>query len=102
MVAVIALQEFIEGDALSLQSYKEFADSFICTLIPESSSPHITYTPGGMIYKPGGSNMQHVTSISFLLLTYAKYLSKSSHTVNCGDVSVGPLTLQLQAKKQVL
>jgi len=55
-----------------------------------------------MIYKPGGSNMQHVTSISFLLLTYAKYLSKSSRTVNCGDVSVGPLTLQLQAKKQVL
>ena len=98
---VIALQEFIEGEVLSLQSYKEFADSFICTLIPESSSPHITYTPGGMLYKPGGSNMQHVTSISFLLLTYAKYLSKSSHTVNCGDISVGPATLQRQAKKQV-
>ncbi|XP_066397592.1 endoglucanase 23-like [Miscanthus floridulus] len=98
---VLVSKEFIEGDALSLQSYKEFADSFICTLIPDSSSPHITYTPGGMIYKPGGSNMQHVTSISFLLLTYAKYLSKSSRTVNCGDVSVGPLTLQLQAKKQV-
>lgn len=97
------MQEFIEGAALPLQSYKEFADSFVCTLIPESSSsPHITYTPGGMIYKPGGSNMQHVTSISFLLLTYAKYLSKSSHTVDCGDVSVGPETLQLQAKRQVL
>nr|CAB3457677.1 unnamed protein product [Digitaria exilis] len=94
-------QEFIEGEVLALQSYKEFADSFICTLIPESSSPHITYTPGGMLYKPGGSNMQHVTSISFLLLTYAKYLSKSSHTVNCGDISVGPVTLQQQAKKQV-
>jgi hypothetical protein len=86
---------------LSLQSYKEFADSFVCTLIPESSSPHITYTPGGMLYKPGGSNMQHVTAISFLLLTYAKYLSRSSHTVNCGDISVGPVTLQRQAKKQV-
>jgi len=98
---IIALQEFIEGEVLSLQSYKEFADSFICTLIPESSSPHITYTPGGMLYKPGGSNMQHVTSISFLLLTYAKYLSKSSHTVDCGDISVGPATLQRQAKKQV-
>ena len=98
---IIALQEFIEGEVLSLQSYKEFADSFICMLIPESSSPHITYTPGGMLYKPGGSNMQHVTSISFLLLTYAKYLSKSSHTVDCGDISVGPATLQRQAKKQV-
>jgi endoglucanase len=101
MKTVIALQEFIDGEVLSLQSYKEFADNFICTLIPESSSPHITYTPGGMLYKPGGSNMQHVTSISFLLLTYAKYLSKSSKTVNCGDISVGPVTLQRQAKKQV-
>ncbi|KAF7073796.1 hypothetical protein CFC21_078739, partial [Triticum aestivum] len=98
---VLISKEFIEGEALSMQSYKESADSFICTLIPESSSPHIQYTPGGMIYKPGGSNMQHVTSISFLLLTYAKYLTKSSHTVNCGDISVGPDTLRLQAKKQI-
>ncbi|TVU10142.1 hypothetical protein EJB05_43652, partial [Eragrostis curvula] len=98
---VLVSKEFIEGEALFLQSFKDYADSFICTLIPESSSPHITYTPGGMIYRPGGSNMQHVTAISFLLLTYAKYLSKSSHTVNCGDISVGPETLQLLAKKQI-
>uniref|UniRef100_A0ACD5XZW7 Uncharacterized protein n=1 Tax=Avena sativa TaxID=4498 RepID=A0ACD5XZW7_AVESA len=98
---VLVSKEFIDGEALTMQSYKESADTFVCTLIPESSSPHIEYTPGGMIYKPGGSNMQHVTSISFLLLTYAKYLSKTSHTVNCGDISVGPDTLRLQAKKQV-
>ncbi|RRT59285.1 hypothetical protein B296_00017524 [Ensete ventricosum] len=86
---------------LSLESYKEFADSFMCTLVPESSSSHIQFTPGGLIYKPGGSNMQHVTSISFLLLAYAKYLSKSSQTVNCGSIQVAPSSLQLQAKKQV-
>ncbi|RRT61056.1 hypothetical protein B296_00028722 [Ensete ventricosum] len=93
--------EFMEGQVLSLESYKEFADSFMCTLMPESSSSHIQYTPGGLLYKPGGSNMQHVTSISFLLLTYAKYLAKSSQTVNCGSIQVGPASLQLQAKKQV-
>jgi hypothetical protein len=54
-----------------------------------------------MIYKVGGSNMQHVTSIAFLLLTYANYLSKSSHTVDHRDISVGPETLQVIAKKQV-
>ncbi|KAL5985851.1 Endoglucanase 23, partial [Asimina triloba] len=88
------------GQVMSLQSYKASADSFMCTLIPESSSSHIQYTPGGMIYKPGGSNMQHVTSISFLLLTYADYLSRSFQTVNCGSVSVGPASLRSQAKKQ--
>ncbi|CAL9760497.1 unnamed protein product [Musa acuminata subsp. burmannicoides] len=98
---VLVSKEFIEGQVLSLESYKEFADSFMCTLIPESSSSHMQYTPGGLLYKPGGSNMQHVTSISFLLLTYAKYLSKSSQTVNCGSIQVGPASLQLQAKKQI-
>ncbi|RWW12433.1 hypothetical protein GW17_00023896 [Ensete ventricosum] len=98
---VLVSKEFMEGQVLSLESYKEFADSFMCTLMPESSSSHIQYTPGGLLYKPGGSNMQHVTSISFLLLTYAKYLAKSSQTVNCGSIQVGPASLQLQAKKQV-
>jgi hypothetical protein len=44
------LQEFIDGEALSMKSYKKSADSFICTLILESSSPHIQYTPGGYVY----------------------------------------------------
>ncbi|XP_074586713.1 endoglucanase 23-like [Curcuma longa] len=98
---VLVSKEFMEGGVLSLESYKGFADSFMCTLIPESASSHIQYTPGGLIYKPGGSNMQHVTSISFLLLTYAKYLTKSSQTVNCGSVQVAPASLQLQAKRQI-
>lgn len=86
---------------LSMESYKGSADSFMCTLVPESTSSHIQYTPGGLIYKPGGSNMQHVTTISFLLLTYAKYLSQSSMTVNCGNITVGPTALISQAKNQV-
>ncbi|URD85950.1 Glycosyl hydrolase family 9 [Musa troglodytarum] len=98
---VLVSKEFMEGQTLSLESYKEFADSFMCTLIPESSSSHIQFTPGGLLYRPGGSNMQHVTSISFLLLTYAKYLSKSSQTANCGSIQVDPASLQLQAKKQI-
>ncbi|KAL2928197.1 Endoglucanase 24 [Bienertia sinuspersici] len=79
----------------------EFADSFMCTLIPETSSFHIEYTPGGLIYRPGGSNLQHATTISFLLLVYANYLDKTSTTVNCGALSVGPATLRRIAQRQV-
>ncbi|PIA55972.1 hypothetical protein AQUCO_00700351v1 [Aquilegia coerulea] len=98
---VLVSKEFLEGNMYSLESYKASADSFMCTLIPESSSSHIEYTPGGLIYKPGGSNMQHVTSIAFLLLVYANYLSRTSQTVNCGSVSVTPESLHQQAKRQV-
>ncbi|KAL0365582.1 UNVERIFIED_CONTAM: Endoglucanase 23 [Sesamum angustifolium] len=73
----------------------------MCTLIPESSSYHIEFTPGGLIYRPGGSNLQHATTISFLLLVYANYLEKSSQTVNCGEVSISPSMLRQIAQRQV-
>uniref|UniRef100_A0A7N0TD52 Endoglucanase n=1 Tax=Kalanchoe fedtschenkoi TaxID=63787 RepID=A0A7N0TD52_KALFE len=98
---VLVSKEFLERNVLTLQSYKSSADSFICTLIPESSSSHIEYSPGGLIYKPGGSNLQHATTISFLLLTYASYLSRSSQAVDCGSVSATAASLRQLAKRQV-
>lgn len=85
----------------ALQSYKASADSFMCTLVPESSSLHIGYSPGGLIYKPGGSNLQHATTIAFISLVYANYLERSSQTINCGTVGVGPALLRQIAKRQV-
>lgn len=85
----------------SLQSYRASADSFMCTLIPESTSYHIEFTPGGLIYRPGGSNLQHATTISFLLLVYANYLEKSSQTVNCGEVSISGARMRQIAQRQV-
>ncbi|KAI5314040.1 hypothetical protein L3X38_043216 [Prunus dulcis] len=98
---VLISKEVLEGNMYTLESYKASADSFMCTLIPDSSSSHIEYTPGGLIYKPGGSNLQHVTSISFLLLVYANYLSRTSQSLNCGNINVSPTTLRQIAKNQV-
>ncbi|OAY37324.1 endoglucanase 24 [Manihot esculenta] len=98
---VLVSKEVLEGNMYTLESYKASADSFMCTLIPESSSSHIDYTPGGLIYKPGGSNLQHATTISFLLLVYANYLERTSQSVNCGNINVGPYSLREQAKRQV-
>ncbi|PIM98881.1 Cellulase [Handroanthus impetiginosus] len=98
---VLVSKEVLESSKYSLQSYRASADSFMCTLIPESSSYHIEFSPGGLIYRPGGSNLQHATTISFLLLVYANYLEKSSQTVNCGEVSITPLKLRQIAQRQV-
>lgn len=74
----------------------------MCTLIPESSSTsHIEYTRGGLIYKPGCCNLQHVTTISFLILVYAQHLDRASQTIDCGNLKVDPNRLRIQAKKQV-
>ncbi|KAG5018074.1 hypothetical protein GLYMA_06G008200v4 [Glycine max] len=98
---VLVSKEVLDGNVMSLESYKTSAESFLCTLIPETSSSHIEYTPGGLIYRPGGSNLQHATSIAFLELVYANYLSRTSQTINCGNVYVNAQTLRQHAKKQV-
>ncbi|VFQ65852.1 unnamed protein product [Cuscuta campestris] len=100
---VLVSKEVLEGNVYSLQSYRASADSFMCTLIPETPSSHVEYTPGGLIYKLGGSNLQHATLLSLMLLVYASSLERSPHStaVSCGGASVGPAALRQVAKRQV-
>ncbi|KAF8387720.1 hypothetical protein HHK36_026374 [Tetracentron sinense] len=56
---------------------------------------------GGLLFKMSDSNMQYVTSTSFLLLTYAKYLTSAHKVVTCGGTTVTPKKLRTIAKKQV-
>ncbi|GKB58890.1 endoglucanase 24-like protein, partial [Tanacetum coccineum] len=72
---VFVSHEVLEENLYAFESYKVNADSFICTL--------------------------HTTSLTFLMLVYAKYLEQSSKSVNCGSVSVGPSYIRKMAKRQV-
>lgn len=56
---------------------------------------------GGLLFKPGGSNMQHPTAISFLLLVHARNLIRSNKVVHCGNMEVSPSRLIQVAKSQV-
>lgn len=100
-INVLISKEFLLGKVGFLQTYKGHADNFICSLLPETPYRHVAHTPGGLIYKPGGSNMQHVTAISFLLLAYSNYLGHSSQVVHCGSIAVTPARLRAVAKSQV-
>lgn len=45
--------------------------------------------------------MQHVTSLSFLLLAYSNYLRHANKIVPCGETSASPALLRQLAKRQV-
>ncbi|XP_022159640.1 endoglucanase 8-like [Momordica charantia] len=77
------------------------ADKFVCTLLPESPSLSVSYSPGGLLFKPGGSNMQHSTALSFLLLVYSQYINQSKRLIHCGNVVIPPSRLVQVAKGQV-
>ncbi|KMT15910.1 hypothetical protein BVRB_3g055970 [Beta vulgaris subsp. vulgaris] len=77
------------------------ADKFVCSVLPESPTKFVSYSPGGLLFKDGGSNMQHSTTLSFLLLVYARYTSTIKRTIRCGNVIAKPSRLAQLAKRQV-
>ncbi|XP_021752097.1 endoglucanase 8-like [Chenopodium quinoa] len=78
------------------------AENFVCSVLPESpTTKSVAYSPGGLLFKAGGSNMQHTTAISFLLLVYGRYASSLKKTIQCGNVVVNPPRLAQVAKRQV-
>ncbi|KAI9080228.1 hypothetical protein K1719_037622 [Acacia pycnantha] len=98
---ILLSKGFLVQKVQSLHEYKALADNFICSIIPGTSFSSSQYTPGGLLFKMSDSNMQYVTSTSFLLLTYAKFLTSAHMSVSCGGATVTPKTLRTMAKKQV-
>ncbi|GMH17355.1 hypothetical protein Nepgr_019196 [Nepenthes gracilis] len=85
----------------NFEPFIQHADDFMCRILPQSPSSTTQYTPAGLIYKLSGSNLQYVTSTTFLLTTYAKYMAASRHTFSCGNVLVTSKTLRMIARRQV-
>ncbi|XP_031499072.1 endoglucanase 17-like [Nymphaea colorata] len=98
---ILLSKSFLVQKLASLHDYKGHADNYICSLLPGTSFSQTQYTPGGLLYKMSDSNMQYVTSTSFLLLTYAKYLTVAGTSVDCGGMRVTPQKLRALARKQV-
>ncbi|KAH0456585.1 hypothetical protein IEQ34_014492 [Dendrobium chrysotoxum] len=98
---VLLSKAFLEQKIAGLQLYKVHTDNYICSLVPGSSGFQAQYTPGGLLYRETGSNLQYVTSTAFLLLTYSKYLTSSGGYTNCGSATVSASNLISLAKKQV-
>ncbi|XP_024315721.1 endoglucanase 19 isoform X2 [Brachypodium distachyon] len=102
---VMLSRVFLRRKLPGFELYKSHSDSYVCSLVPGTNSFQASgqYTPGGLLYKEGESNMQYVTTATFLLLAYAKYLksSGSGATVSCAGAQVAPGELVALAKRQV-
>ncbi|KAI8546119.1 hypothetical protein RHMOL_Rhmol07G0091500 [Rhododendron molle] len=98
---ILLSKGFLENDIQELQAYKEHSDNYICSFIQGSPNFQSQYTPGGLFYKTSSSNLQYVTSSTFLLLTYANYLASRGGFASCGSTTVTADKLISMAKKQV-
>ncbi|KFK30485.1 hypothetical protein AALP_AA7G267500 [Arabis alpina] len=100
-VNVLVAKEVIEKNVAAIKPYKDAAERLMCSFFRETRGPHMTYSPGGLLYKKGSTQLQNTAALSFLLLTYADYLSKSSQQLYCGNVKIKPDYFRRIAKRQV-
>ncbi|KAH6833973.1 cellulase 3 [Perilla frutescens var. hirtella] len=97
---LLARRSLVNNDE-TFGQYREQAEEFMCRILPNSPSSSTQYTPGGLMYKMGSSNLQYVTAITSLLTTYSKYMATAKHTFSCGGLLVTSKTLRNLAKRQV-
>ncbi|KAK3012205.1 hypothetical protein RJ639_012775 [Escallonia herrerae] len=97
---LLSRRRFLTKD-VSFEPFRQQAEDFMCRILPNSPSSSTQFTSGGLMYKLPDSNLQYVTSITFLLASYGKYMSATKHTFNCGNILVTPNTLRNLAKRQV-
>ncbi|KAL5728183.1 cellulase [Ranunculus cassubicifolius] len=100
-INVLVSKLLLFGGAYNVDPFHANGDRFVCSVMPESPTRSVEYSPGGLLFKPGGSNMQHTTSLSFLILVYARYLSHANEAIQCGGVLVTPSRMIEFAKGQV-
>ncbi|KAI5668952.1 hypothetical protein M9H77_18805 [Catharanthus roseus] len=97
---LLARRNLLNRDRV-FEPFKQQAEDFICRVLPNSPSSSTQYTQGGLMFKLGQSNLQYVTSITFLLTTYGKYMASTRHTFNCGSLLVTSNTLRSLSKRQI-
>ncbi|XP_057799903.1 endoglucanase 16 [Salvia miltiorrhiza] len=99
--AQIILSQFYMEGKKELKKFKEEADGFVCSNLPDSPHHQVYMTPGGMIHLRDGANTQYVTSAAFLMSVYSDHLAKHKKQVSCGNAQFSPARLSAFAKQQM-
>ncbi|GMY07780.1 endoglucanase 8 [Fagus crenata] len=96
----VLVSQRLMNDPSNADPFVSNADKFVCSILPDSPTKSVSYSPGGLLFKPGGSNMQHATSLSFLLIVYARYMRDAKKEVQCDNIVANPDMLIKVAKGQ--
>ncbi|GLT41412.1 hypothetical protein SLA2020_154780 [Shorea laevis] len=100
-INVLISKLIMTDSAANSYSFVPNADKFVCSVLPESPTVDVSYSPGGLIFKSGGRNLQHATASSFLFLVYGCTLSQANRVVHCGNIVANSERLIQFARSQV-
>ncbi|CAA0822741.1 Endoglucanase 16 [Striga hermonthica] len=97
---VILSQFYMEGRK-DLHEFKQQADSYICSVLPDSPDHQVFISPGGLVHLRDGANSQYVTGTALVFSIYSDILSRHKQQVICGGKKFGPARLMTFAKQQM-
>jgi len=81
--------------------YKANVEEFICSCA-QKSTQNFQKTPGGLLwFQPWGNN-QYVSTATFAMSTYSKYLSAKQASLQCSGGVVTPSDLTSLVQAQVI
>ncbi|KAF8077097.1 hypothetical protein N665_1062s0017 [Sinapis alba] len=85
-----------------LGKFKNDVESFVCAMMPGSSSQQIEPTPGGLLFTRDSSNIQYVTTAITVLFHYSKTLTQAQvGSIQCGSTKFTVSQIRNFAKSQV-
>ncbi|KAK9906086.1 hypothetical protein M0R45_000010 [Rubus argutus] len=94
-------KDYLAGNT-NLLKYKTNAESFICAVMPGSSSVQVQRTPGGLLFVRDSSNLQYVTSSTLVLFIYSKTINTTqTGGVQCGSTFFSAAQIKAFSKSQV-
>ncbi|XP_029123253.1 endoglucanase 8-like [Elaeis guineensis] len=99
-IRVLIYEDLIARNDPKLNYLIAKAEDFACAVLPESPRKNVKYSPGGLLVKSDGGNMQNVAALSFLLLVLGLDLSSQNKAVNCDGVQASPSRLIEVVKSQ--
>ncbi|KAF2304265.1 hypothetical protein GH714_029017 [Hevea brasiliensis] len=99
--AQVLLSEFFFRGEKGLTPHKNAADSFVCSVLPDSPFHQLYVTPGGMLHLRDGANTQYVTGTALLFATYSDILKDHNQHVICGNKQFDSTALLNFARQQM-
>ncbi|CAN4083417.1 unnamed protein product [Withania somnifera] len=89
-------------ESLSLQSYRQTAETFLCGLLPESPMATSQRTADGLVWVNRWNPLQYSVASSFLAVVYSDYmLSSQTSNLYCSGKLYEPIELRNFAVSQL-
>ncbi|MED6208907.1 hypothetical protein PIB30_049544 [Stylosanthes scabra] len=93
--------EITNEEDLDLQMYRQTAEMFICTLLPDSPTATNMRTKSGLIWLEPWNSLQHAVASAFLAVLYSDYmLTSQTEALYCSGKLYKPLDLRKFAISQ--